>query len=79
MGGVLAALDTQEQRQRRQRDSEETIQLRLKAPQLDEEQELVRYSLRELYEVITGQLHASDFQVYRAKTLLDAAMATLPR
>lgn len=76
---VLAELDTPEQRVTRRQDSEQTIQTRLSGEQLVEEQKLQQFSLRELYEVITGQLEATDFQVYRAKTLLDAAMATLPK
>ena len=79
VGDVLAQLDTPEQRLWRQRESEESIQLRLRGPQLAEEQALAQYSLRELFEVTTGQLPASDFQKYRAKTLMDAAMAALPR
>ena len=75
---VLALLDTPEQRARRQRDSQESIQLRLGAPQLAEEQQVVGYSLRELYEIITGRMTATDYQIYRARTLLDASMATLP-
>jgi len=76
---VLFMLDTPEQRQRRQKDSEESIQMRLGGAQLEEEQQLSRYSLRELYEVITGQMPGTDFQKYRAKTLMDAAMSSLPR
>jgi hypothetical protein len=76
---VLAELDTPEKRRARQLDSEQNIQKRLQGEQLSEERKLLQYSLRELYEVVTGTLKATDFQVYRARTLLDAAMASLPR
>jgi hypothetical protein len=76
---VLAELDTPKKRRARQVDSEDNIQKRLQGEQLSEERKLQQYSLRELYEVVTGTLKATDFQVYRARTLLDAAMAALPR
>lgn len=75
---VLAQIDTIKQRQARQEESEEGIQQRLSGTQLSEEQQLVQFSLRELYEIVTGQKQASDFQIYRARTLMDAAMRTLP-
>jgi hypothetical protein len=76
---VLVELDTPERRAERQQDSARSIQTRLSGEQLADERSLQQYSLRELYEVVTGQLKATDFQMYRAKTLLDAAMASLPR
>lgn len=75
---VLQELDTVAMRKARQADSEQSIQKRLSIEQLEEERELQQYSLKELYEVVTGVLPATDFQIYRAKTLLDAAMASLP-
>ena len=76
---VLAEVDTLEKRAARRLESEQNIQKRLQGAQLSEERSLQQYSLRELYEVITGTLKATDFQIYRARTLLDAAMATLQR
>jgi hypothetical protein len=79
VGEVLAALDSDGHREQRRKASEEGIQQRLEPQQLEEEQQLLRYSLGELFDVITGKLPASDFQIYRANTLLDAAMSSLPR
>ncbi|KAJ1415090.1 hypothetical protein B484DRAFT_454645 [Ochromonadaceae sp. CCMP2298] len=91
VGEALQALDSEARRQQRREESR-GVQDRLAAQTqtgqgqgqggssglLAEERQLAEYSLRELYEVVTQQRQASDFQQYRAKTLLDAAMASLP-
>lgn len=75
---ILAQIDTIKHREARRQESEQGIQHRLSGEQLNDEEDLARYSLKELYQVVTGQKPASDFQIYRAKTLMDAAMSTLP-
>ena len=75
---LLLALDTQDMLKGRMKDSERNIQHRLGGEQLQEEQQLVRYSLKELYEVVTEQVSATDYQRFRARSLLDVAMSSLP-
>ena len=75
---VLLELDTDARRRARQEASENNIQRRLHSEQLKEERLIQQYSLKELYEIVTKARPATDFQLYRAKTLLDATMASLP-
>jgi len=77
---LLLALDTQDMQKRRVKDSEDNIQHRLSREKqlLIEEQQLVRFSLKELYEIVTEQIEATDYQRFRARSLLDVAMSSLP-
>jgi len=75
---LLQALDTQDLLEGRMKNSEHNIQHRLGDEQLQEERQLVRYSLKELYEVVTEQVIATDYQRFRARSLLDVAMNSLP-
>ena len=74
---ILLQFDTIEKQNKRQIESKNNIQKRLNKKELIEELELQEFTLRELYEISIGTRKASDFQIYRARTILDTAMTTL--
>lgn len=75
---MLDAVDTAEARAKRSSDTENRLATK-EAPGRfdDEERALASMSLRQLYEVTTRQISATDYQIYRAQVILDKAMIDL--
>lgn len=75
---LLTMVDTKDMLEKRIQDSKQGIQQRLQSIQLVEEQELIQFSLKELYDIVTEKnKDATDYQRYRARTLLDVAMNSI--
>lgn len=68
---ILRALDSPAEQEVRANDSKNNLQSRLSGAFLEQEVQLSGLTLLQLYEMVSGSISCSEYQLYRAKNILD--------